>query len=123
MRGFWDQQRLSYLSEVRVVDMSNNMEQEFLDLLQHDVEVGGKLIAMFGGEDGFVVDDLLHVGHHIVHILGGRDLALLALVVHPHVRPRPRPHHLRTGGQVTELGDCAVQQVDVLEEAYGCNEG
>ena len=103
--------------------MSNNMEQQLLDLLQHDVEVGGELIAMFGGEDGFVVDNLLDVGHHIVHVLGRRDLALLPLVVHPHVRPRPRPHHLRAGGQVTELGDCAVQQVDVLEEAYGCNEG
>ena len=103
--------------------MSDNVEQQFLDLLQHDVEVGRKLIAVFGGEDGFVVDNLLYVGHHIVHILGRRDLALLPLVIHPHVRPGPRPHHLRAGGQVTELGDCAVQQVDVLEEAYGCNEG
>ena len=89
---------LTDLSEVRVVDMSNNMEQQFLDLLQHDVEVGGKLIAVFGGEDGFVVDNLLHVGHHIVHILGGRDLALLPLVIHPHVCPGTRPHHLRAGG-------------------------
>ena len=102
--------------------MSNNMEQQFLDLLQHDVEVGGKLIAVFGGEDGFVVDDLLDVGHDIVHILGGRDLALLALVIHPHVCPGTWPHHVRTGGQVTELRDGAVQQVDVLEESYGCNE-
>ena len=115
--------RLTDLSEVRVVDMSNNMEQQLLDLLQHHVEVGGELIAMFGGEDGFVVDHLLYVGHHIVHILGRRDLALLPLVIHPHVCPGARSHHLRAGGQVTELGDCAVQQVDVLEEAYGCNEG
>ena len=78
---------LTDLSEVRVVDMSNNMEQQFLDLLQHDVEVGRKLIAVFGGEDGFVVDNLLYVGHHIVHILGGRDLAFLPLVIHPHVIP------------------------------------
>ena len=123
IRGYWNQHRLSDLSEVRVVDMSNNMEQQFLDLLQHDVEVGGKLIAMFGGEDGFVVDNLLDVGHHIVHILGRRELALLPLVVHPHVCPGTWPHHLRAGGQVTELRDRPVQQVDVLEEADGCNEG
>ena len=67
--------------------MSNNMEQQFLDLLQHDVEVGGKLIAMFGGKYGFVVDNLLDVGHHVVHVLGSRDLALLPLVIHPHVSP------------------------------------
>ena len=91
------------------------MEQQFLDLLQHDVEVSGKLIAVFGGEDGFVVDDLLDVGHDIVHILGGRYLALLALVIHPHVSPESEdhqhpsrgfqpslpgtwPHHVRAGG-------------------------
>ena len=102
--------------------MSNNMEQQFLDLLQHDVEVGGKLIAMFGGKDGFVVDNLLDVGHHVVHVLGGGQLALLPLVVQPHVGPGPRAHHLWTGAQVAELRHGAVQEVDVLEKSYGCNE-
>ena len=103
--------------------MSNNMEQQFLDLLQHDVEVGGKLIAMFGGEDGFVVDNLLDVGHHIVHVLGRGELALLPLVIQPHVSSGAWPHHLWARAEVAELRHGPVQKVDVLEESYGWNEG
>ena len=66
--------------------MSYNMEQKFLDFLQHLVEVRRKLISMFGGESRFIIDNLLNVGHHVVDILRRRDFALLTLVVEPHVQ-------------------------------------
>ena len=99
------------------------MEQQLLHFLQNSLEVGGELVAVFSGEDRLVVDDLLDVGHDVVHVLGSRELALLALVVQPHVSTRPGPDHLGTGGKVAELRHGPVQQVDVLEESYGWNGG
>ena len=107
---------------MRVVDVSYNMKQQLLDFLQHDVEVGGELIAMLGWEDSLIVDDLLHVGHNVVHVLWGGKFALLPLVIKPHVSTWPGAHHLRAGGQVTELRHRPVQKVYVLEEPDGCNE-
>ena len=97
------------------------MEQQLLHFLQNSLKVGGELVAVFSGEDRLVVDDLLDVGHDVVNVLGGRELALLPLVVQPHVSTRPGPHHLGTGGEVAELRHGPVQQVDVLEESYGWN--
>ena len=105
-----------YLSEVRVVDVSHHMEQQLLHFLQNSLEVGGELVAVFSGEDRLVVDDLLDVGHDVVHVLRGGQLALLPLVVQPHVEPGPRTRHLRARGQVTKLRHGPVQQVDVLEK-------
>jgi len=39
--------------------------------------------TVFGGEDGFVGDALLRVGHDVVDVLRRRALALLAALVHP----------------------------------------
>ena len=83
--------------------MSHNVEQKLLNLLEDGLEVGGELVAVFGREHRLVVDHLLDVGHDVVHVLRGRELALLALVVKPHVNPGPGTGHLGARGQVTKL--------------------
>ena len=106
-----------------MVDMSHNVEQKFLNFLQNNLKICRKLISMFSRKHRLVIDHLLDVGHDVVHVLGSRELALLALVVQPHVSTRPGPDHLGTGGKVAELRHGPVQQVDVLEESYGWNGG
>ena len=103
--------------------MSHHVEQKFLNFLQNNLKVCRKFVTVLGRKDGLVVDDLLNVGHDVVDVLRGGQLALLALVVQPHVSTRPRPDHLGTGGKVAELRHGPVQQVDVLEESYGWNGG
>ena len=61
------------------------MEQQLLDSLENSLEVGGEIIAMFGGEHCLIIDCLLDIGHHIVNILRSRELALLASIIQPHV--------------------------------------
>ena len=97
--------------------MSHNVEQKLLNLLEDGLEVGGELVAVFGGEHRLVVDHLLDVGHDVVHVLRGREFALLALVIQPHVEPGPRPRHLRARAQVTKLRHRSVKQVYVLEKS------
>ena len=60
--------------------MSHDVEQKLLDLLEDCLEVSGEFVAVLGREHGLVIDHLLDVGHDVVHVLRGRELALLALV-------------------------------------------
>ena len=96
--------------------MSHHVEQKFLNFLQNNLKVCRKFVTVLGRKDGLVVDDLLDVGHDVVDVLRGGQLALLALVVQPHVEPGPGARHLRARGQVTKLRYGPVQQVDVLEK-------
>ena len=72
---------------------------------------------MFSRKHSFVIDHLLDVGHDVVHVLRGGQLALLALVVEPHVQSGPGARHLGTRGQVAKLRHGPVQQVNVLEKS------
>lgn len=101
--------------------MSHNVKQKLLNLLEDGLEVGGELVAMLGREHRLVIDHLLDVGHDVVHVLRGRELALLALVIEPHVEPGPRPRHLRARAQVTKLRHRPVKQVYVLEKSDSCD--
>ena len=60
--------------------MSHDVEQKLLDLLENCLEVSGEFVAVLGREHSLVIDHLLDVGHDVVHVLRGRELALLALV-------------------------------------------
>jgi hypothetical protein len=42
---------------------------------------------MFGGEDGLIVDGLLHVGHEEVDVLRRWEASLLALLIDPKILP------------------------------------
>ena len=118
---FWlDLYQLSHLFKVRVVNMSHNMKQKLLNLLEDSLEIGGELVAVLGREHGLVIDHLLDVGHDVVDVLRGRELALLALVIQPHVEPGPGPRHLRARAQVTKLRHRPVKQVYVLEKSDSC---
>ena len=100
--------------------MSHNMKQKLLNLLEDSLEIGWELVAVLGREHGLVIDHLLDVGHDVVHVLRSRELALLALVIQPHVEPGPGPRHLRARAQVTKLRHCPVKKVYVLEKSDSC---
>ena len=93
----------SHLFKVRVVNMSDDMKQKLLNFLEDSLEIGRELVTVLGRKHGLVIDHLLDVGHDVVHVLRGRELALLALVVKPHVDPGPGTGHLGARGQVTKL--------------------
>ena len=99
--------------------MSHNMKQKLLNFLEDSLEIGRELVTVLGREHGLVIDHLLDVGHDVVHVLRGRELALLALVVKPHVDPGSGAGHLGTRGQVTKLRHRPVKQVYVLEKSDG----
>ena len=58
------------------------------------------VLTMFGGENGFVVDSLLHVGHQQVDVLRGRESSLLALLIHPQVLPKVNVNSIITFLQI-----------------------
>ena len=60
--------------------MSHDVEQKLLDLLEDCLEVSGEFVAVLGRKHSLVIDHLLDVGHDVVHVLRGRELALLTLV-------------------------------------------
>ena len=93
-----------HLSEVGVVNVSHDVEQKLLHFLQNNFEVCGKLVPVFSREHRLVIDnlkkyftehhekyftptDLLHISHDVVDVLRRGELALLALVIQPHVDP------------------------------------
>ena len=60
--------------------MSDDMKQKLLNFLEDSLEIGRELVTVLGRKHGLVIDHLLDVGHDVVHVLRGRELALLALV-------------------------------------------
>jgi len=62
------------LGEVGVVDVRVNTEEPLEDVLDDPLELGGERHADLGGEDGLVVELVLHPGHQVVDVLWRRDL-------------------------------------------------
>ena len=67
--------------------MSHHVEQKFLNFLQNNLKVCRKFVSVLGWKYGLIIDHLLDVGHDVVDVLRRGELALLALVVQPHVDP------------------------------------
>jgi len=74
-------------------------------------------VSVFRRKEGFVIDGFLDVSHDVVDVLWSRQFALLSFFVEPHVDSLTRTRHVGTRGEVAELGDSSVKEVDVLKKA------
>jgi len=77
-------------------------------------------VSVFRRKEGFVVDGFLDVSHDVVNILWRRQFALLSFFIEPHVDALTRTRHVGTCGEVAELGDSSVKEVDVLKKSRLC---
>lgn len=111
-----------HLCEVLVVDVRIHAEQTLQYGLGGGVKVLWKRHADLGGKQGLVVQLVLHPSHQIVNILGraALDGLLYGQTVGPVVLVFRTSRHDATGLLGAELGDGAVQHVDLVEKVHGC---
>lgn len=110
-----------HLLEVLVVDVRVHAEQPLQDRLGDGQEVLREGHADLRGEQRLVVQLVLHPRHQVVNVLGGAalDRLLDRLAVGPVVLVLGAGGHDAAAVLRAELGDGAVQHVDLVEEVDG----
>lgn len=112
--------QLHHRVEMLVVDVSVNPEQTLQDGFCHRHEVLGKGNSNLGGEKCLIIQLILHPGHQVVDVLWRRafDRFLDIGAICPVILISWSSRHHRAAGLSAELGDGAVQHVDLVEEVH-----
>lgn len=103
-----------------VVNVSINPEQALQDGFGHRHEVLGKGNSNLGGKKCLIIQLILHPGHQVVDVLGCRafDGLLNIGAISPVILVSWSCRHHGAAGLSTELGDGAVQHVNLVEEIH-----
>lgn len=112
------------LVKMRVVNVGVDTEQTTQNDLGSGHEVGGELDTDTLREQLVVVEQALRPGHEGLDVRRGREVGglLVRLAVLPVELVLWPSVHDRALGRRTELGDGAVQHVDVVEKVNNCRE-
>lgn len=113
--------QVHHLGEVLVVDVRVHAKQALQDRFGIAQEVLWEGHADLGGEERLVIQLVLHPRHQVVNVLGCTALNRLLhrLPVRPVVLVFWPRRHYRAAILRAELGDRAVEHVDLVEKVHG----